>query len=251
MAAAATPALSRLQPRLEAAVGLLYPPVCAGCQCAVPAGEDFCDRCVEKAKPIEAPFCRICSQEFLGEFPEGEFICSNCVERRFAFECAVSARRYTELVRDLIGRFKYRDAHYLRRPLGRWLAETLAADARLRRGPPLDALVPVPLHPRRRRERGFNQAEALCGRLGPLAGLPVWHALRRVRFTEPQARLARVERLKNLRGAFAPVWRRPVSGAHLLLVDDVFTTGSTVDECTRVLRTAGAASVRVLTVARR
>ena len=81
--------------------------------------------------------------------------------------------------------------------------------------------------------------------------MPVWEALRRVRYTEPQARLARVERLENLRGAFAPARRRPVGGAHLLLVDDVFTTGSTVDECARVLRAAGAASVRVLTVARR
>lgn len=251
MAAAATSPLTRLRPWLEAAAGLLYPPVCAGCQFSVPAGEDFCDRCAGKARPIEAPFCQVCSQGFTGEFPEGEFTCSNCVDRCFAFECAVSARRYTELVRDLIGRFKYRDEHYLRRPLGRWLAETLATDARLRQGPPLDALVPVPLHPRRRRERGYNQAAALCGRLGPQAGLPVWHALRRVRFTEPQARLARTERLENLRGAFAPARRRPVSGAHLLLVDDVFTTGSTVDECARVLRAAGAASVRVLTVARR
>ena len=183
--------------------------------------------------------------------PEGGFTCSNCLERRFAFECAMSARRHTGVVRDLVQRFKYRGDHFLRRPLSVWLVEAWETDGRLRGGPPVTALVPVPLHPQRRRERGFNQAEALCRLLEKHARLPVWHALRRVRFTETQTHLARNERLENLRGAFAAARRRPVAGAHLLLVDDVFTTGATVDECARVLRRAGAASVRVLTVARR
>ncbi len=238
-------------PWLEAAAGLLYPSVCAGCQGPVMAGEDFCGRCAGKINGIEEPFCRVCSQPFEGEFPDGGFTCSNCHERKFAFECNVSARRHAGLVRDLVSRFKYQGEYYLRKPMGAWLAETWATDARLRAGPPVSALVPVPLHPRRRRERGFNQAEALCRTLGKRARLPVWNALRRVRYTETQTHLARDERLENLRGAFAPARWRPVAGAHLLLVDDVFTTGSTVDECTRVLRRAGAASVRVLTVARR
>ena len=248
---AAQTTLSFLRPWLDAAAGLLYPPACAVCHAPLSAGEYLCAPCGDEAKRIEAPFCRVCSMPFAGEMPDGGFTCSNCLERRFAFECAVSARRHVGVVRDLVQRFKYRGEHYLRRPLGHWLAEAWDTDARLQSGPPIRALVPVPLHPRRRRERGFNQAETLCLRLGRHARLPVWNALRRVRFTEPQAQLARDERLENLRGAFAATRRRPVSGAHLLLVDDVFTTGSTVDECARVLRRAGAASVRVLTVARR
>ncbi len=239
-----------LAPWLEAAGGLLYPPACVVCQRTVPAGEYLCGPCAEKMPTIREPACRVCSQAFAGVMP-GPFTCAECEERRFAFECNVSARRLAGLTRDLVHRFKYGDEHYLRRPLGHWLAEALACDLRLSGGPPVSALVPVPLHPRRRRERGFDQAEALCRVVAKRTRLPVWNALRRVRYTETQTRLARSERLENLRGAFAPGKRRPVGGAHLILVDDVFTTGATVDECARVLRRAGAASVRVLTVARR
>ena len=239
------------QPWVDAAAGLLYPSACVCCETALSGGEYLCVPCGEEARRIEAPFCRRCSLPFEGEFPEGAFTCSNCRDQKFAFDCAVSARRHTGVVRDLVQRFKYRGEHFLRRPLSAWLAEAWETDARLQDGPPVAALVPVPLHPQRRRERGFNQAESLCRLLGRHAGLPVWNALRRVRFTETQTHLARHERLENLRGAFATARRRPVSGAHLLLVDDVFTTGATVDECARVLRRAGAASVRVLTVARR
>ena len=243
--------MSWWKPWVEAAAGLLYPPGCVCCGTALSGGKYLCAPCGEEARRIEAPFCRVCSQPFEGDFPEGGFTCSDCLRRKFAFECAVSARRHTGVVRDLVLRFKYQGEHFLRRPLGAWLAEAWETDGRLRNGPPIAALIPVPLHPQRRRERGFNQAESLCRLLGRRAGLPVWKALRRVRFTEPQARLGRDERLENLRGAFAAARRRPVSGAHVLLVDDVFTTGTTVDECARVLRKAGAASVRVLTVARR
>ena len=251
MAMAAETTLNWWRPWVEAAAGLLYPPACACCGTGLGGGESLCAACGEEARRIEAPLCRVCSMPFEGAIQEGGFTCSNCLDRKFAFDCAVSARRHTGVVRDLVQRFKYRGEHYLRRPLGRWLAEAWETDERLRGGPPIRALVPVPLHPQRRRERGFNQAETLGRWLGKHARLPVWNALRRVRFTETQTHLARNERLENLRGAFAPARRRPVAGAHLLLVDDVFTTGSTVDECARVLRRAGAESVRVLTVARR
>jgi competence protein ComFC len=233
---------------LEVFAGLLYPPTCVQCDVPVAAGEYLCAKCSAEAERIEAPFCARCSEPFSGEI-EGAFSCPNCRRRPFAFECAVSAYRGRGLVRELILRFKYQHEYYLRRQLGTWLASALD-DERIRRRP-ADAIVPVPLHPRRQRERGFNQAAALCPLLGTVAGLPTWPALRRVRFTETQTHFSRAERLRNLRGAFAAVARWPVAGAHLLLVDDVFTTGSTVDECARVLRQAGAASVRVVTVARR
>ena len=115
---------------------------------------------------------------------------------------------------------------------------------------PFDALVPVPLHHIRFREREFNQAEELANLIAPRAGKPVWNALRRIRNTPTQTKLDREERAENLRGAF--VVRKPamVKGRDLLLVDDVFTTGSTVEECSRILLKAGASSVRVITVAR-
>ena len=233
---------------LDVFAGLLYPPACVHCEAPVPAGEYLCPACAALTERIQAPFCATCSEPFSGDI-EGPFSCPNCRRQHFAFECAVSTFRGRGLVRDLILRFKYQHQYYLRRQLGAWLAASLGDD-RIRCRP-ADAIVPVPLHPRRQRERGFNQAAALCPFLGREAGLPTWPALRRLRLTETQTHFSRGERLRNLRGAFAAVPRWPVGGAHLLLVDDVFTTGSTVDECARVLRQAGAASVRVLTVARR
>ena len=241
-------ALRPLSRSLEVFADLLYPPACVHCDAVVASGEYLCPECSAKAERIQAPFCETCSEPFSGEI-EGAFSCPNCRQRHFAFECAVSAFRGRGLVRELILRFKYQRQYYLRRQLGTWLAQALD-DERIRRRP-ADAIVPVPLHPRRQRERGFNQAAALCPFLSRHSGLPVWPALRRVRFTETQTHFSRAQRLRNLRGAFAAVPRWPVAGTHLLLVDDVFTTGSTVDECARVLRQAGAASVRVVTVARR
>lgn len=241
-------ALLPLRRALEIFAGLLYPPNCVNCDAPISAGEYLCRECGAQAERIKAPFCATCSEPFSGEI-DAAFSCPNCRHRKFAFECAVSAYRGRGVVRDLILRFKYQQQYYLRRPLGAWLADAMQDD-RIR-GRRWDAIVPVPLHPRRQRERGFNQAEALCPILGEISGLPTWLALSRVRFTETQTHFSRAQRLRNLRGAFAAVPRWPVQGANLLLVDDVFTTGSTADECARALRKAGAASVRVVTVARR
>src|SRR5690606_34711792 len=112
------------------------------------------------------------------------------------------------------------------------------------RARPVDFLVPVPLHPAREREREFNQAKVLADLLSELSGIPALNALSRVRYTTTQTRLDRRERMENLRGAFELRQTCPVQSRHLLLVDDVLTTGSTLDECARVLRAAGAASVR-------
>ncbi len=243
--------LRPLLPALRTAADLLYPPACVGCEISLPHGEYLCATCADTAPRIEPPCCDKCSQHFDGEIPaDVPFVCRECRVNGFAFGCAVSARRHTELPRDLVVRFKYGHEYYLRRPLADWLAEVFHGDPRLH-ATPVDALVPVPLHPRRERERTFNQATVLARLLARRTALPVWPALRRTRFTATQAALTRPERLANLRGAFVSARRWPVNRAHLLLIDDVFTTGSTVHECARVLLRAGAASVRVLTVTRR
>ena len=236
-----------LQRAADAFLSLIYPPHCAMCGCDTIAGKHLCDGCLEKAAKIEAPFCRQCSQPFDGAI-EGAFTCSNCEDRRFHFDCAVSRYRSTGIVRELIHRFKYDRCQYLRLPLGEWLAETLDDERILAHS--FDYLVPVPLHSARMREREFNQADVLAQLIAERHGERVLHALRRVRYTTTQTRLDREERMQNLRNAFRVRHSRRVSGSHLILVDDVFTTGSTVDECARVLKESGAASVRVVTVAR-
>lgn len=231
----------------EGLLSLLYPPHCARCRADTAPGVHLCAACAEQARKIEPPFCRLCSQPFEGAI-DGEFTCSNCGDRTLHFDCAVTRYLSRGVVREFIHRFKYDRHYYLRHPLAEWMAEALA-DERIR-AQPFDAFVPVPLHAARFRERDFNQAEVLAQLLARRTGHPVLRSLKRIRYTTTQTRLDRQERMENLRNAFRVRHASAVQSRHLILVDDVFTTGSTVDECSRVLREAGAASVRVMTVAR-
>lgn len=230
-----------------ALLSLFYPPHCAACGANTTAGTHLCVACGDEVKRIAAPFCRVCSQPFAGAIT-GQFTCSNCSDRRFHFDCAVACFMSRGVVREFIHRFKYDREFYLRHPLAAWAAEGLL-DERIA-AQPFDFLVPVPLHSARQREREFNQAEAIAELLAKRTGVVVYRALKRVRYTTTQTRLDRHERMENLRGAFRVRHPDRVQQRHLLLVDDVFTTGSTADECARVLRAAGAASVRALVVAR-
>jgi competence protein ComFC len=152
------------------------------------------------------------------------------------------------IVRDLIHRFKYGGEVWVGALLADFLTQGLR-DPRLK-GRSFDAVVPVPLHPLRRREREFNQAEVLSRELARKNNLAFCEALERLRYTVTQTHFDRRRRMQNLRDAFGLRRNAPVQGKDLLLVDDVLTTGSTLDECARVLLAAGARSVRALTVAR-
>lgn len=234
--------------RIFSALGTLcFPPHCAACKAATGPGIHVCAECAESAQRIETPFCQRCSQPFDGAITQ-EFTCANCAGRELHFVCAVAAYLSHGVVRNFIHAFKYERQFHLRRPLADWLAHTLE-DPRIT-ARPFDALVPVPLHHIRFREREFNQAAELAALVSQRCGIPVSHALKRTRYTSTQTKLDRHERMENLRGAFRVRHTARVKERHLLLVDDVFTTGSTVEECSRVLMRAGAASVRVITVAR-
>jgi competence protein ComFC len=152
------------------------------------------------------------------------------------------------IVRDLIHRFKYGGEVWVGALLADFLTQGLR-DPRLK-GRSFDAVVPVPLHPLRMREREFNQAEVLSRELARKNNLAFCEALERLRYTVTQTHFDRRRRMQNLRDAFGLRRNAPVQGKDLLLVDDVLTTGSTLDECARVLLAAGARSVRALTVAR-
>lgn len=232
---------------LRSAGTLCFPPHCAACQADTEPGAYVCGPCLGDARPLEAPMCARCSWPFEGAITE-EFVCGDCAGREVHYECAVAAYRSRGVVRELIHGFKYERKLYLRVQLARWLAEALQ-DPRIQ-ARKIDAFVPVPLHAVRKREREFNQAEELCKLLSAQTGIPTWHALKRVRYTTTQTRLSREERMENLRGAFHARQTPDLQGRDLVLVDDVFTTGSTVEECSRVLRRAGAASARVITIAR-
>jgi competence protein ComFC len=232
---------------LEAAVSLLYPPVCAMCGTSIRAGEYLCGQCEAKAVRISAPFCEKCSEPFDGSI-KGAFTCANCAHRTIYFEAAVAAYRGRGIVRQIVHEFKYGRQIYLRHLVARWLQAALD-DERLC-GRRFDVVVPVPLHPARQRERGFNQASLLAELLSVQISIRVKPLLERTRYTTTQTALDRSERMENLHNAFRLRKNANVRGLRVLLVDDVLTTGSTLNECARVLKRAGAFSVHAATAAR-
>ena len=239
--------LSLLRQTRDAFFSLLYPARCEYCATDISQSAYLCDSCRKKAKRIEEPFCRTCSEPFFGAMDE-EFSCSNCAGRKFHFTFGVSRFRSRGVVREMIHRFKYGHEFHLRFPLADLLAANFD-DSRIA-SQPFDFLVPVPLHSTRMREREFNQAGVLANLAGEKIGAPVFDCLQRIRYTTTQTQFDRDERMENLRNAFRLRESADVRGKHLVLIDDVFTTGSTVDECARMLLNAGATSVRAVTVAR-
>jgi ComF family protein len=195
---------------------------------------------------LKGPFCSRCAEPYVRHAP-GEFLCSNCTGRRWALTRVRAAYRAVGTVREVVLRFKYQREYFLRPWLGRWMRDGFQRYYAEERW---DALIPVPIHPERRKERGFNQSSEIAGWLGSKVGVKVEEGLVRVKATPPQARLRRAERLRNLRGALALAPGFDPQGRRLLLCDDVFTTGATADACARVLKQAGAEEVAALTVAR-
>lgn len=227
---------------------LLYPSSCHHCGCALSGGEALCDACDSSIPGLDEPFCDKCGEMFDGAI-DGVFECANCRGQTFHFEFARPGVPRSEGAMNLIHELKYSGKLHLARECAR-MARRAFDDPRLQE--PLNAfwpLVPVPLHRRRFRWRQFNQAKEVARPMGKELDLPVRELLKRIRPTTTQTRLSRRQRQQNLRGAFEVA--RELEGIEgVILVDDVFTTGSTVNECSRVLRRAGVQKVVVVTVMR-
>ena len=230
---------------LETLGDLFFPRHCAGCAVAIRTGW-LCADCSDSLIPVVPPRCETCSRPYSGALES--FVCSNCRGKAFHFRHAVAVMQSRGIVRELIHRFKYGGETWIAGLLGDFLRQGLR-DARLI-DLPFDAVVPVPLHPLRTREREFNQAEVLARNLARAQGWEFCDALQRVRYTVTQTHFDRRRRLENLRNAFRVCRNAAVEGKRLLLVDDVLTTGSTLDECARMLQRAGAEAIHALTVAR-
>ena len=237
-------------PKLDgigAIASLLYPPVCTICAANVRASEYLCDQCETKTARVIAPFCQKCSEPFEGAIT-GTFTCANCAHRTIYFDTAVAAYRSRGIVRQIIHTFKYGRQIYLRHLVARWLYAALDDERLSNRR--FDIIIPVPLHPTRQRERGFNQASLLAELLSAEISIQSKSALERIRYTPTQTALDRAERMENLHKAFRLRKNADVRRLRVLLIDDVLTTGSTLSECSRVLKRAGAISVHAATAAR-
>jgi ComF family protein len=206
--------------------------------------QGLCDSCWERIREVSAPLCPQCGA---GDWIAGRK-CKGCLKTDIFYGRARQAVQWEEPLISAVHRLKYNGVAELAEPLARLLARTL------RRDHPdwsADLIVPVPLHRVRERERGYNQAALIARQLGRMLAWPTdAHAVQRHRWTPSQTHLTRAERLKNVFGAFRCPQPDLVAGRRVLLVDDVYTTGSTINETARALREAEATEVFALTVTR-
>ncbi|GMR05410.1 MAG: ComF family protein [Thermodesulfobacteriota bacterium] len=228
-------------------IDILLPPACPLCErelCA--AGRLFCGACHAAlcSTLLKSPLCTLCGVTFISKASE-DHLCSECVATPPPYARARSVFAYEGPVKEAIRLFKYSGRTTLGAPLGGLLGlikESLPAAA--------DLVMPVPLHKKRLRRRGFNQSLMLAAKASEIFSSPlVYDNLKRVRYTEEQVNLTHGERAANVAGAFVLERPREAEGKMVALVDDVYTTGATIKECAKVLKKAGA-QVCSLTLAR-
>jgi ComF family protein len=229
------------------ALDVALPPLCPSCREPLGDGAGLCATCWSKLSMIEPPYCARLGIPF--SYDAGpDMFSMEAIADPPAYDRARAAVRYDDVARALVHAYKYGDRLDLAPLIGGWMTRAgreLLAEA--------DGLVPVPLHWRRLWARRFNQSAALAAAISALTKVPVVHgALKRVRATVQQVGLSKSERSQNVQGAFrvAADLKAEVAGRRLVLIDDVLTSGATVDTCARALLRAGASHVDVLVFAR-
>ena len=228
---------------------VIFPPQCLGCsEILHPSNAKiFCHNCNDKIKFINGNICNICGTTF-PHSPAGNHLCGDCLDNRPYFSCARAVFSYENIILNAIHQFKYKN----NLSLGEFLASFMADFS----FPDIDfadysLIIPVPLHVKRLRERGFNQSLFLARPLGEKQHIPVnFSLLKRHKFTLTQTSSNKKERKQNIKGAFEVSDKKKIAGKNILLIDDVYTTGATVNECAKTLMKSGAKKVSALTLAR-
>lgn len=240
--------------RCAGLIDWLYPPRCRACAGRIlgPDAQYFCRSCWKAVQLVRHPFCNICGRPF----PDGsgeDHPCAACLARRphfaqaRAWACYPRQEDTEQPLRRVVQKFKYGRKVALGRPLGRLMAEGCSEVVG---GWSVDVIVPVPLHASRLRWRGFNQSVLLGRQISLSYQIPLDAlVLRRTNATPPQTQLTEAERRRNVRGMFEVDGERAIDEKSVLLIDDVYTSGATVNECSRTLLNGGAKEVFVLTLA--
>lgn len=240
---------------MKSLIDLIYPPRCPICQAflqdqnTLQGKQDlpFCQACFMDFTAIESPLCSLCGRPF-SDGAERDRICEDCLRKRPAYDIARAPYLYDGALMTAIHELKYAQRSHLADSLGSLLASFAQIWIGELKG---SLIVPVPLHPRRLRSRGFNQSLLLSRCVAARTGAQLdFLSLRRTRYTKPQTELSSEERKKNVRKAFEVVKPEAVKGRTIVLVDDVATTGSTLNECAKALKRAGAETVLCLVLAR-
>jgi ComF family protein len=232
----------------NALLDVILPPICHICHSFIPdAGRlHICPSCQDHLPLVSSPLCSLCGIPFAGT--GNNHRCGACLTHPPHFDAARAGFLYEGAIRDLIHSFKYNQRTQLRYPLALLAMEGVN---RVVTDHKPHLIVPVPLHRSRLRQRGFNQAVLLGRVISQQLSLPMLpDAMIRTRRTEPQIELSATERRMNVKGAFTVGRTDSVAGMRILLLDDVMTTGSTMDECARELKKAGAEAVIAATIAR-
>jgi len=206
----------------------------------------LCDKCRLGIEVVQAPYCTCCGLKLIGPGRENH-LCGTCLSGPWAFSMARSLLVYNQAAAQIIGAFKYSRQTAIRETIVSIKNETAGVDDLL----VPDIIIPVPLHKKRLQQRGYNQALLLAHYLLPGQKQDIAKSiLKRTRQTPPQTSLSGKERRENIKGAFDLGERAMVANKKILLIDDVFTTGSTLNECAKVLKKHGARTVQALTLAR-
>ncbi len=226
----------------------LYPRNCVHCGTPSPDPMKYlCWDCISDTPKVEPPFCVLCGDPVAGDI-QHDYTCFACAREKPAFDRARSAVRYEGAVGTALKALKYENALWVVQDLAELLFACVQAEYPVRT---FDLATAVPLHPARRRERGFNQSVLLGGAIARRLRIPFREGLiRRIRPTVSQTGLTASRRAANVCGAFRIGFFARPAGRRILLVDDVMTTGATVNACAQVLKAGGATSVHVVTVAR-
>ncbi|RFZ86325.1 ComF family protein [Shinella sp. WSJ-2] len=237
----------RLLSLAGAALDLVYPPACAGCGVLTGSKASLCPKCWSRLAFIERPYCEVLGTPFSHDLGPG-ILSADAIANPPPFDRLRSVALYDDLARVLVQSLKYRDRTDLAPMMAGWMLR--AGDGAVEAA---DLIVPVPLHRFRLVWRKFNQAAELSRALAAASGTPVlFDVVRRTKRTRRQIGLGPRAREENVRGAFSITQegREKLFGRHVVLVDDVYTTGATVSAVTRTLKRAGVADVTVLTFAR-
>jgi ComF family protein len=234
---------------LTGIANVLFPCRCPLCNTTIhdrPA-QNICASCAARINPIRSPLCPACGVPFPAA-NAGDHLCGDCLLSPRAFTKARAVGRYEDVLLTAIHDFKYREKAALGKILGKMMADHDYPDFHI---PSYTVIMPVPLHVSRLRERAFNQALILARAVAKKYDIPLdFTSLKRNLATRPQIALGKTERQSNVRGAFAVPEPEKVKGKKIIVIDDVYTTGSTLNECARILVKGGAAEVAALTLAR-
>lgn len=222
----------------------LFPAKCNCCNRLVDT-RGLCTDCWTKITWISEPKCAICGLPFITDI---DSICAQCIAKRPYFDKAVSVFVYNEFSKQIILKFKHSDATYLYEQLANWMYRSAVSEITK-----ADMLIPVPIHFFKRLKRKYNQSELLAREISRLSGIKYEpRILKKIKQTLPQEGLSGKARRKNIAGSFGIDEKLGslILNRKIILVDDVFTTGTTVNECSKILKNLGAQTVVVITLAR-